>query len=79
MISIILGIISDNIFYSGIIIVNYNRENSDIILRKIIDTNINMNISVFYEILAAFVSGLFIRTNFTFSVENKEIFVIQKN
>ena len=39
----------DNIYYSGIIIVNYNRENTEIILKKIIDTNINMNISIFYE------------------------------
>ena len=39
----------DNIFYSGIIIVNYHREYSDLILKKIIDTNINMNISIFYE------------------------------
>jgi len=39
----------DNIYYSGIIIVNYNRENSDLVLRKIIDTNLNMNISIFYE------------------------------
>ena len=39
----------DNIYNSGIIIVNYNRENSELILKKLIDTNINMNISVFYE------------------------------
>ena len=39
----------DNIYYSGIIIVNYNRENTELILKKIIDTNINMNISCFYE------------------------------
>ena len=39
----------DGTYYSGIIIVNYNRENTDLILRKIIDTNINMNISCFYE------------------------------
>lgn len=39
----------DNIYYSGIIIVNYNRENTELILKKIIDTNINMNISIFYE------------------------------
>ena len=39
----------DNMYYSGIIIVNYNRENSDLILKKLIDTNINMNISIFYE------------------------------
>ena len=39
----------DGSYYSGIIIVNYNRENTELILRKIIDTNINMNISCFYE------------------------------
>jgi len=39
----------DNIFYSGVIITNYYREYDDLILKKIIDTNINMNISVFYE------------------------------
>lgn len=39
----------DNIYYSGIIIVNYYREYSELILKKLIDTNINMNISIFYE------------------------------
>lgn len=39
----------DGTYYSGIIIVNYNRENTELILRKIFDTNINMNISCFYE------------------------------
>ena len=39
----------DGIYYAGIIFVNYNRENTDLILKKIIDTNINMNISIFYE------------------------------
>ena len=39
----------DNMLYSGLIIVNYNREYNDLILKKIIDTNINMNISIFYE------------------------------
>ena len=39
----------DGIYYSGIIIVNYNRENIELILKKIIDSNINMNISIFYE------------------------------
>ena len=36
-------------YFSGIIIVNYYREYNEIILKKIIDTNINMNISIFYE------------------------------
>ena len=39
----------DGIYYSGIIIANYYREYDDLILKKIIDTNINMNISIFYE------------------------------
>jgi len=39
----------DNIYYSGIIIVNYYREYDDLILKKIVDANINMNIAVFYE------------------------------
>lgn len=39
----------DNTYYSGIIIVNYYREYSELILKKLIDTNINMNISIFYE------------------------------
>jgi len=39
----------DNIYYSGIIIVNYYREYNDLILKKIIDTNVNMNICAFYE------------------------------
>ena len=36
----------DNIFYSGIIITNYYREYDDLILKKIIDTNINMKLIV---------------------------------
>ena len=39
----------DGTYYSGLIVVNYNRENTELILKKIIDTNINMNISCFYE------------------------------
>ena len=39
----------DNIFYSGLIIVNYYREQTDILLKNLIETNINMNISIFYE------------------------------
>ena len=39
----------DNTYYSGIIIVNYYREYNDLILRKILDSNLNMNISIFYE------------------------------
>ena len=39
----------DDMYFSGIIISNYNREYEDLILKNLIDTNINMNISVFYE------------------------------
>ena len=39
----------DNLFYSGLIVVNYYREQTDIILKSLIETNINMNISIFYE------------------------------
>lgn len=39
----------DNKYYSGLIVVNYYREYSELILKKLIDTNINMNISIFYE------------------------------
>ena len=37
----------DNLFYSGLIIVNYFREQTDIILRSLIESNLNVNISVF--------------------------------
>ena len=36
-------------YFSGLIICNYNREYEEIILKNLIDTNINMNISIFYE------------------------------
>ena len=36
-------------YFSGLIINNYNRENEDLILKNLINTNINMNISLFYE------------------------------
>ncbi len=39
----------DNLFYSGLIVVNYYREQTDILLKTLIETNINMNISIFYE------------------------------
>ena len=44
----------DNIFYSGLIFVNYNRENTELILKKLIDTDVNMNISIFYEKLDSY-------------------------
>ena len=39
----------DDYFYSGIIIVNYYREYNELILKSLIENNINMNISIFYE------------------------------
>ena len=39
----------DDVYFSGLIINNYNREYEDLILKNLIDTNINMNISIFYE------------------------------
>ena len=39
----------DEMFYSTLIAVNYYREQEDLILKNLIDTNINMNISIFYE------------------------------
>lgn len=37
------------LYYSGIILVDYNREHKDLILKNIIDSNLNVNISMFYE------------------------------
>ena len=39
----------DNLYYSGLIITNYYREQTDLILKNLIEININMNISIFYE------------------------------
>ena len=39
----------DNLYYSGLIAVDYYREQTDLILKNLIETNIDMNISVFYE------------------------------
>lgn len=39
----------DNLFYSGLMVTNYYREQTDIILKTLIETSINMNISIFYE------------------------------
>ena len=36
-------------YYSGLIVVNYYREQNDLLLKSILETNINMNISMFYE------------------------------
>lgn len=39
----------DNLFYSGLIVTNYYREQNDILLKTLLETNINMNVSIFYE------------------------------
>ena len=39
----------DGEYYCGIIISNYYRKYSDLILRKLMETNCNINISIFYE------------------------------
>ena len=39
----------DEMIYSTLICVNYFREQQDLILKNLIDTNINLNISIFYE------------------------------
>jgi len=39
----------DGRYYSGLIISNYYRNYNDLILKKILETNANINISIFYE------------------------------
>ena len=39
----------DNIYYASLIIINYFREQTELILKTLIDTNIDVNISIFYE------------------------------
>lgn len=39
----------DNLYYSNLIITNYYHEQNDLLLKTILDSNINMNISIFYE------------------------------
>ena len=39
----------DNLYYAGLIIVDYYREYSDIIFKTLVSTNINMNFTCFYE------------------------------
>ena len=36
-------------YYSGIIISNYYREQTDLLLKNLIESNININMSMFYE------------------------------
>ena len=37
----------NNLYYAGLICVDYYREQTDLILKTLIETNINMNISIF--------------------------------
>ena len=39
----------DEMFYSCLLCINYYREQNDLILKSLIDTNVNINISIFYE------------------------------
>ena len=39
----------EEIYHSTLLVVNYYREQNDLILKSLIDTNVNMNISIFYE------------------------------
>ena len=39
----------DNLYYSNLIITNCYHEQNDLLLKSILDSNINMNISIFYE------------------------------
>ena len=39
----------DNLFYGGLIVVDYYREQTDILLKNLIETNLNMNVAIFYE------------------------------
>ncbi len=39
----------DNFFYAGILVIDYYREYNEIIFKNLINNNINMSISIFYE------------------------------
>ena len=39
----------DGKFYGGILVIDYYREYNEIIFKNLINTNVNMNISIFYE------------------------------
>ena len=39
----------ENMYYSGLLVVNYFREYNDIILKPFMDYSENINISIFYE------------------------------
>ena len=53
----------DDYFYSGITIVNYYREYNDLILKSLIETSINMNISVFVRFSAEIFFNIRIGSN----------------
>ena len=39
----------DDMYYCSLLVINYYREQNDLILKSLIDTNIDVNISIFYE------------------------------
>lgn len=39
----------EDMFYSSLLCVNYQREQNELILKKLIEVNSNLNISIFYE------------------------------
>ena len=39
----------EDTYYSSLIVINYEREQSDLLLKTLIDTNVKINISMFYE------------------------------
>ena len=39
----------DNIYYSTLIITDYGRDNCELLLKNLIEINVNINISIFYE------------------------------
>ena len=39
----------DDMYYSSLLVIDYYREYNELILRNLINTNINMNISIYYE------------------------------
>ena len=39
----------DSLYYSTLLITSYYREQTELILKNLIDTNVNINISIFYE------------------------------
>ena len=40
---------SDGKYFSAFLVVDYSREQRDLIFKPLIDTNININMSIFYE------------------------------